>query len=155
MTLLIEIPQLDAMSEALTTVRETSVTMGLGGAFGGYVMGWGFSMFSAMISVETTTQSMGMRDLYRYTLRTAHRSGVGFASFGLMFGAVEVALEKRRGCKDHWNPATSGAMLGGYYGWKSYRHLGLTGGIVGGAIFTVLFEKMISMLMGTPMHPTY
>mmetsp|Transcript_35092 Transcript_35092/g.47924 ORF Transcript_35092/g.47924 Transcript_35092/m.47924 type:complete len:155 (+) Transcript_35092:41-505(+) len=153
--LLLEQPPLDPMTEALTYARETTLSAGAAGLAGGYVMGSAFSFLHAMITAETTTQSMGMKDFLRYSVKTAHRSGCNFATFGVFFGALEVALEKRRGRKDFWNPATSGALMGGYYGWRSYRHMGLWGGVVGGAVVTVLFEKMIAYMTGTPMHPTY
>eukprot|EP00759_Apiculatamorpha_spiralis_P025562 PhF_6_TR28979/c0_g1_i1/m.42245/K17790/TIM22; mitochondrial import inner membrane translocase subunit TIM22 len=148
-------PPFDPMQEGLLLVRESTLSAGAAGLAGGYVMGTGFSFFHSMITAETTTQCMGMKDYLRYSFRTAHRSGCNFASFGVFFGALEVALEKRRGAKDMWNPACSGGLMGGYYGWRSYRHMGLAGGVVGGAILTILFEKMVAYMTGTPMHPTY
>ncbi|KNH08708.1 Mitochondrial inner membrane translocase subunit Tim17/Tim22/Tim23/peroxisomal protein PMP24 [Perkinsela sp. CCAP 1560/4] len=153
--LLIEQPPAEPMIEALTWARETTLSAGAAGLAGGYVMGTGFSFFHALLTAESSTQAMGVRDFVRTSLRTAHRSGCNFGTFGLFFGAVEVALEKRRGRKDMYNPGTSGALMGGYYGWRSYRGPGLVGGVVGGAVITILFEKMICYMTGAPMHPIY
>jgi len=155
MSVLQDQPPLDPTQEAMTWARESTLAAGAGGIFGGYLMGGGFSLFHSMITAETSTQCMGMKDFFRYSMTSAHRSGCNFASFGLFFGALEVAMEKRRGRKDFWNPATSGAAMGGYYGWRSYRHLGLAGGMVAGGCVTVLFEKMVAYMTGTPTHPTY
>ena len=153
--LLLDQPPLDPMTEAFTYARETTLSAGAAGLVGGYVMGSAFSFFHSMITAETTTQSMGMKDFIIYSFKSAHSSGRNFGTFGVFFGALEVALEKRRGCKDLWNPATSGALMGGYYGWRSYRHMGLWGGVLAGSVVTVLFEKMIAYMSGTPTHPIY
>lgn len=113
---------------------------------GGYVMGCAFSLFGSMISAETSTQCMGTKDFFAYSFRSAHRLGANFAYFGFLFGGIEVALEKRRGKKDLWNPTISGALLGAGYGWRSYRMAGLIGGTVGGAAFSILFEKLMDAL---------
>ncbi|EPY34375.1 mitochondrial import inner membrane translocase subunit tim17, partial [Strigomonas culicis] len=91
---------------------------------GGYGMGFLFSLFGAVFSLETATQSMGSADFFRYSFRNAHRLGASFAFFGFLFGGIEGALEKRRGRKDMWNPTFSGGLLGGAYGWRSYKYPG-------------------------------
>ena len=53
------------------------------------------------------------------------------------------------------NLGISGALMGGYYGWRSYRAPRLVGGVVGGAVITILFEKMICYMTGAPLSPIY
>ena len=56
---------------------------------------------------------------------------------------MDCALEKRRGRKDMINPVVSGGLIGGYYGWRSYRTPGLVAGFAGGAVFSALIEVII------------
>lgn len=145
-TLLDPQPPIDPMQRALRLAENTTlVTAGMN-VVGGYIMGFGFSLFGAMISAETTTQRMGTADFFRHSLRSAGKLGGSFAYFGFLFGGIEVALEKRRGRKDMWNPTASGAILGGAYGWRYYKMPGLVGGIAGGAAFSLVFERIIDAL---------
>ena len=105
-----------------------------------------FPSIRFVISAETATQCMGTADFFKHSFRTAHRLGSNFAYFGFLFGGIEVALEKRRGKKDMWNPTISGALLGGGYGWRSYKHPGLVAGAAGGALFSVAIEKVMDGL---------
>lgn len=139
-------PPLEPTQEITTFLRDSTLGVTVPGIVGGYVMGYGFSLFGSMVSVETTTQTMGTADYLRYSARSAHRLGKNFAYFGLLFGGIEVALEKRRGHKDVWNVAASGGIIGGYYGWRSYKRPGLIGGLAGGAFFSVLIERMMDSL---------
>ncbi|KPI83448.1 putative mitochondrial import inner membrane translocase subunit TIM17 [Leptomonas seymouri] len=147
MTSILE-PQMpaDPMRKAMMVAQNSTMSTALMNVFGGYVMGFGFSLFGSMISAETATQSMGTVDFFRYSLRSAHRVGGSFCFFGFLFGGIEVALEKRRGCKDKWNPTIAGGLIGGAYGWRSYKYPGLAAGVVGGAAFSLLFEKMMDWM---------
>ncbi len=118
---------------------------------GGYPMGVLLSLFGSMISAETATQAMGTKDFFRYSFRTAHRLGYQFAYFGFLFTGIEVALEKRRGRKDMWNPTASGAILGAGYGWRNYRFPGLVGGTIGGGALSLVFEYLMNA-MGFAQH---
>ncbi|KPA77655.1 putative mitochondrial inner membrane preprotein translocase Tim17 [Leptomonas pyrrhocoris] len=139
-------PPADPMRKAMMVAQNSTMATALMNVGGGYVMGFGFSLFGSMISAETATQSMGAADFFRYSVRSAHRMGVSFCFFGFLFGGIEVALEKRRGRKDKWNPTISGALIGGAYGWRSYKYPGLAAGVVGGAAFSLLFEKMMDWM---------
>lgn len=127
----------------MTFLRDSTLGVAVPGIFGGYIMGYAFSLFGAMISAETSTQAMGTADYFRYSARQAHKLGRNFAFFGVLFGGIEIALEKRRGKKDVWNIATSGGLIGGFYGWRSYRRPGLVGGFFGGAFASILIERMM------------
>lgn len=151
MSLLEPQPPMDPTQEFMLWAKDSTLSTASLNVFGGYVMGCGFSMFGSMISAETATQCMGTGDFFRYSLRSAHRLGANFAYFGFLFGGIEVALEKRRGKKDMWNPTASGAILGAGYGWRSYRMPGLVGGVIGGAAFSILFEKLMDA-MGFAQH---
>lgn len=146
MCLLDPAPLPDPMTKAMTLAKDSTLSTAAMNVGGGYVMGFGFSLFGSMISAETATQSMGTVDFFRHGLRSAHRLGGNFAFFGFLFGGIEVALEKRRGRKDMWNPTLSGGLLGGAYGWRSYKTPGLVGGVVGGAAFSMLFEALIDWM---------
>ncbi|RNF10911.1 mitochondrial import inner membrane translocase subunit Tim17 [Trypanosoma rangeli] len=139
-------PPIDPAQKALMMAKDSTLATAGMNVVGGYVMGFGFSLFGAMISAETATQRMGTADFFRHSLRSANKLGGSFAYFGFLFGGIEVALEKRRGRKDAWNPTASGAILGGAYGWRYYKAPGLVGGIVGGAAFSLVFERMIDAL---------
>jgi import inner membrane translocase subunit TIM17 len=139
-------PPVEPVQEAQTFLRDSTLGVAVPGIIGGYVMGGGFSLFGSMVSVETTAQSMGTADFFRYSLRSAHSLGKNFAFFGLIFGGIEVAMEKRRGKKDIWNVTTSGAILGGFYGWRSYRRPGFVGGVVAGAGFSILIEHVMDAI---------
>lgn len=133
----------DPMQNAMQFARDSTIsTMGMS-VVGGYGMGFIFSLFGSMMMAETATESLGVRDAFRHYFRSAHRLGYNFAFFGLIFTGIEVALEKRRGKKDVWNPTASGAVLGGFYGYRAYRVPGLTGGFIGGAFFSILFERLM------------
>lgn len=133
-------PPMDPMAETWIFLRDSALGVVVPSTFGGYVMGAGMSMFGAMVSVETAAQHMGTMDFFKYTLSNAHKLGKNFAFFGVVFGAMDHALEKRRGKKDIWNPVIAGGVLGGFYGRRSFRRPGLVGGFVGGAAFSVLIE---------------
>ena len=139
-------PPINPLEDAMMWVRDSTLTTALQTVVGGYIMGFGLSLFGSMISAESTTQCMGVADFFKYSVRSAHRMGYNFSFFGFIFSGIEVALEKRRGRKDLWNPTASGAVIGGYYGWASYRRPGLVGGILGGAAMSVLFEKLTEAL---------
>jgi len=139
-------PPLDPMTEVTQFLRDSTLGVAVPGIIGGYVMGGGFSLFGSMVSVETTTQAMGTADFFRYSLRSAHRLGKNFSFFGLVFGGIEVALEKRRGVKDWYNVAASGGIIGGFYGWRHYRRPGLIGGFIGGAAASIAIEEMMDKL---------
>ncbi|CCW66708.1 unnamed protein product [Phytomonas sp. Hart1] len=139
-------PPIDTTQKMLAIARDSTLTTALMSAAGGYVMGYGFSLFGSMISAETSTQSMGTADFFRHSLRSAGRLGGNFAFFALLFSGVEVALEKRRGRKDQWNPTLSGGLIGGAYGWRSYKYPGLVVGVVGGAALSLVFEKMMDWM---------
>ncbi|CCW64592.1 unnamed protein product [Phytomonas sp. EM1] len=139
-------PPMDATQKMLALARDSTLSTALINAGGGYVMGYGFSLFGSMISAETSTQSMGTADFFRHSLRNAGKLGRSFAFFGFLFGGIEVALEKRRGRKDQWNPTLSGGLIGGGYGWRSYKYPGLVAGIAGGAALSLVFEKMIDWM---------
>ncbi|KAG5506654.1 hypothetical protein JIQ42_06907 [Leishmania sp. Namibia] len=142
---------IEPLQRAMMIAKDSTLATAMLNVFGGYVMGFGFSLFGSMISAETSTQAMGTADFFRYSLRSAHRLAGSFAFFGFLFGGIEVALEKRRGRKDQWNPTIAGAIIGGGYGWRSYKHPGLAAGIVGGAAFSLVFEKMLDA-MGMAQH---
>ncbi|KEG09020.1 mitochondrial import inner membrane translocase subunit Tim17 [Trypanosoma grayi] len=145
-TLLDQQPPVDPGQKALMLAKDSTLATAGMNVVGGYLMGFVFSLFGAMISAETATQRMGTADFFRHSLRSASKLGCSFAYFGFLFGGVEVALEKRRGRKDVWNPTSSGAILGGVYGWRYYKAPGFVGGIVGGAAFSLVFERMIDAL---------
>lgn len=139
-------PPVDPMQKAMTMVSNSTVSTAAINVVAGYVMGCGLSLFGAMISAETATQKMGTADFFRYSMRNAHGLGCSFCFFGFLFGGMDVALEKRRGRKDKWNPTVTGGLLGGAYGWRSYKYPGLVGGVVGGAVISLAFEKMLDSL---------
>ena len=139
-------PPHDPMADAMTWMRDSTLSTAGMGVAGGYVMGFGFSLFGSMISAETSTQALGTMDFFKYSLRGAHSLGANFAFFGFIFGGIEIALEKRRGRKDVWNPIASGGIIGGVYGWRAYRRPGLIGGIVGGAAASYVLEKLMEKL---------
>ena len=139
-------PPMDPTTELTQFLRDSTLGVAVPGIIGGYVMGCGFSLFGSMVSVETTTQAMGTADFFRYSMRSAHRLGKNFSFFGLVFGGIEVALEKRRGVKDMWNVAASGGLIGGYYGYRSYRRPGLVGGLAAGAAASIAIEHMMDAL---------
>nr|CCC95860.1 unnamed protein product [Trypanosoma congolense IL3000] len=145
-TLLDPTPQIDPGQKAIMFLKDSTITPAAMNVAGGYVMGFGFSLFGAMISAESTTQRMGTADFFRYSLKSAHRLGVSFAYFGFLFGGIEVALEKRRGRKDVWNPTMAGGLLGGVYGARYYKAPGLVGGVVGGSAFSLLIERVMDSL---------
>lgn len=152
MTTILEPQQpVNPMERAAQLAQNSVMSSAIMNVIGGYIMGFGFSLFGAMISAETATQKMGTADFFRYSVRSAHRLGVSFSFFGFLFGGIEVAMEKRRGRKDKWNPTISGGLIGGAYGWRSYKYPGLTAGVVGGAAFSLLFEKMLD-IMGFAEH---
>lgn len=146
MSLLEQQPPTDPTQEAMQWMKDSTLATASLNVVGGYVMGCGFSLFGAMISAETATQCMGTSDFFKHSFRNAHRLGANFSYFGFLFGGIEVALEKRRGKKDLWNATASGAILGAGYGWRSYKMTGLVGGAVGGAAFSILFEKLMDGL---------
>lgn len=137
---------MDPSQEFMMWAKDSTLATASMNVFGGYVMGCGFSLFGAMISAETATQCMGTSDFFRHSFRSAHRLGANFAYFGFLFGGIEVALEKRRGKKDMWNPTISGAILGGGYGWRSYKMPGFVAGAVAGGAFSIVFEKLMDGL---------
>ncbi|KAG8348701.1 putative Tim17 Tim22 Tim23 Pmp24 family [Trypanosoma vivax] len=139
-------PQIDPGQRALLLLKDSTMATAAMSVVGGYVMGFGFSLFGAMISAESTTQRMGTADFFRHSLKGAHRLGYNFSYFGFLFGGIEVALEKRRGRKDVWNPTASGGLLGAAYGWRYYRSPGLVMGVTAGAAFSLVFERMIDAL---------
>lgn len=152
MTSILDVQQpTDPMQKAMMAVKDSTVASAAGGAGGGYVIGMAFSLFGSMISAETSTQSMGTADFFRYSVRNAHRMAVSFAAFGFVFGGLEVALEKRRGRKDQWNPTMVGGLLGGAYGWRSYKSPGLVAGLTAGAVLSLAFEKALDK-MGMSSH---
>ncbi len=136
-------PPLDPVAESWVFLRDSTLGVVVPSVFGGYVMGAGMSLFGSMISVETAAQHMGTGDFFKYTLNNAHKLGRNFAFFGVVFGAMDHALEKRRGRKDMLNPVLSGGFIGGFYGWRSIRRPGLVGGFVGGALFSVAIEVIM------------
>ncbi|AIN96028.1 mitochondrial import inner membrane translocase subunit tim17, putative [Leishmania panamensis] len=142
---------IEPLQRAMMVAKDSTLATAMLNVFGGYIMGFGFSLFGSMISAETSTQAMGTADFFRHSLRSAHRLAGSFAFFGFLFGGIEVALEKRRGRKDQWNPTIAGAIIGGGYGWRSYKYPGLAAGIVGGAAFSLVFEKMLDA-MGMAQH---
>lgn len=139
-------PPAEPLQKAMMLAKDSTLSTAMMNVVGGYVMGFGFSLFGSMISAETATQSMGARDFFRYSLSSANRLGGNFAFFGFLFGGIEVALEKRRGRKDQWNPTISGGLIGGAYGWRSYRYPGLAAGVVGGAALSLVFERMMDWM---------
>lgn len=139
-------PPRDPMEKAMALATNSTLATGLMNVVGGYCLGFGFSLFGSMISAETSTNSMGTADFFKYNLRSASRLGVSFALFGFLFGGIEVALEKRRGRKDQWNPTISGGIIFGAMGWRSYKYPGLVGGIAAGAVMSLAFEKMLDMM---------
>jgi hypothetical protein len=139
-------PPVDPMQETMTFLRDSTLGVAVPGIVGGYIMGGAFSLFGSMVSVETSTQAMGTRDFFKYSMRSAHRLGRSFAYIGVLFGGMEVALEKRRGRKDVWNITASGAVIGAYWGWRSYRRPGFIGGAIGGAAFSIITERMMEAL---------
>ncbi|ORC84304.1 mitochondrial import inner membrane translocase subunit Tim17 [Trypanosoma theileri] len=145
-TILEQQPPMDPAQKAMMLAKDSTLATAGMNVVGGYVMGFGFSLFGAMISAETATQRMGTADFFRHSIRAAGKLGCSFAYFGFLFGGIEVALEKRRGRKDMWNPTASGALLGGAYGWRYYKAPGLVGGVASGAIFSLLLERMIDAL---------
>lgn len=139
-------PPVDPYIEGFTVLKDTTLATASLGVFAGYPMGGAFSLFGAMISSETSTHAMGTGDFFRHSFRQAHRLGCSFAYFGLLFGGIEVALEKRRGKKDMWNPTISGGLMGGAYGWRSYRAPGLVAGCIVGGGISILFEKLANVM---------
>eukprot|EP00756_Hemistasia_phaeocysticola_P012874 Hpha_TRINITY_DN15232_c2_g9::TRINITY_DN15232_c2_g9_i1::g.66553::m.66553/K17790/TIM22; mitochondrial import inner membrane translocase subunit TIM22 len=85
---------------------------------GGYVMGLGFSVFSMMLGAGTHMDNVGVREFWRRTLNGAGRMGRAFGTFGFFFAGFELALEKRRGRHDLWNPGMAGAGLGAVQGYR-------------------------------------
>ena len=144
-------PPIDPMTEFLQWGKDSTLAVSGMNLFAGYFMGYAFSLFGSMISAETATQCMGTADFFRYSMRGAHRMGANFAFFGFLFGGIEVALEKRLGRKDVWNPTIAGGIIGGAYGWRSYKHPGLVGGFVLGGAFSILFERIMDS-MGFAQH---
>lgn len=136
----------DPMQKAMMLAKDTTLATAMMGVVGGYALGFGISLFGSMISVETATQSLGAADFFRHSFRSASRLGASFAFFGFIFGGVEVALEKRRGRKDKWNPTVAGGLLGCAYGWRYYKAPGFVAGFAGGAGFSLVFEKMLDMM---------
>lgn len=139
-------PPREPMEKLIYTLSNTTLSSAMSNVVISYIMGTGFSLFGSMISAETSTQSMGTVDFFKYSLRSANRMGKSFAFFGFLFGGIEVAMEKRRGRKDKWNPTISGGLLGGAYGWRSYKYPGLAAGIVGGAAISLVFEKAMDWM---------
>ncbi len=146
--LIMEQPPFDPTAEVMQVVRDSTLGTSSMSVVGGYGMGCVFSLFGTMISAETSTQSLGAKHFFAHSLRSAHRLGANFAFFGFVFTGMEVALEKRRGRKDIWNPTISGAVLGAGFGWRSYRRVGLVGGFAGGAVASIIIEKLMDSLMG-------
>lgn len=136
-------PPVDPQQEAMRFLGDSTLGVVIPAIIGGYAMGCVFSLFGSMVSMETTTMCMGTADYFRYSMSSAHRLGKSFSFFGLVFSGMEVALEKRRGSKDPWNPIITGAALGGFYGHRAYRRPGLVAGIAGGALASAAIEKIM------------
>lgn len=136
-------PQWSFMVEAQRFLSDSTLAICIPAVMGGYAMGFLFSMFGSVMRAEVQTQCMGAKDFFRHSIRGGHSLGGSFAFFGFIFTGMEVALEKRRGHKDMWNPTASGAFIGGFYGMRSYKVPGLVGGFVAGGAFSLLFEKLM------------
>ena len=124
-------------------LKDTSVAQSSIAIFGGYPMGCALSLFGSFISAETSTQCMGTKDFFKYSLKNAHKLGYQFAFFGFVFGGMEIAMEKRRGKKDVWNATVAGGALGAFYGYRSYRIPGFIGGTIGGGVLSIVFEYLM------------
>ncbi len=133
----------DMMQDAMMFLGTSTLGVVGPAVIGGYVMGGGFSIFGAMLTSDHATQCLGTRDFFKAMFRNAHKMGYNFALFGGMFTGIDVALEKRRGHKDIWNPTITGGLMGGYYGRQMYRRPGLIGGAAAGALFSVLIEHLM------------
>ncbi|KAK7198722.1 mitochondrial import inner membrane translocase subunit TIM17 [Novymonas esmeraldas] len=144
-------PPIGFPQRAMMVVSESALATSVPHGVVGYCLGAAFTLFGSMISVETSTQAMGTADFFRHSLRNCHRMGCNFAAFSFFFGGLEVALEKRRGRKDKWNPTISGGVLGGFYGWRTFKYVGLTGGIAAGAALSLAFERLTDA-MGFAQH---
>ncbi|CAD2220437.1 inner membrane preprotein translocase Tim17 [Angomonas deanei] len=127
-------------------VKDSTLGTGVMSVVMGYVIGVVFTLFGAVIATETSTQTMGAADFMKSTLRNSHRSGKNFALFGLLFGGLDVMLEKRRGKKDFWNPTVVGGLIGGGYGFRYYKYPGLVGGYLGGAGASLLLELLMDKM---------
>lgn len=139
-------PPLDPTAEAMIFLRDSSLGVALPGAIGGYVMGAGINIFGAALSVESASQNMGVADFFKSTFSNAHKVGKNFGFFAVVFGVMDHAFEKRRGRKDMWNPIYSGAILGGFYGYRSYHRPGLVAGMAGGALFSWVTELLMAKM---------
>lgn len=131
------------MTEAQKFLSDSTMAICIPAVMGGYAMGFLFSLFGSVMRAETSTQVLGAKDFFKYSIRSGHQLGGGFAFFGFIFTGIEIALEKRRGKKDMWNPTASGALIGGFYGLRSYRTPGLVGGFAAGGAFSLLFEYLM------------
>eukprot|EP01065_Artemidia_motanka_P012719 TRINITY_DN1701_c2_g1_i1.p3 TRINITY_DN1701_c2_g1~~TRINITY_DN1701_c2_g1_i1.p3 ORF type:complete len:143 (+),score=24.92 TRINITY_DN1701_c2_g1_i1:84-512(+) len=85
---------------------------------GGFVMGMGFSIFSMVLGAGTHMDNVGLREFWRRAMQGAVRMGRGFGMFGFFFAGFELALEKRRGRHDLWNPGLAGGSLGMVQGYR-------------------------------------
>lgn len=136
-------PTPDPLSKAMSIAKDSTLSSSALNVVGGYVLGFGFSIFGSMISAETSTQSMGTADFFRHSLKSAHRMSCSFAYFGFVFSGIEIALEKRRGKRDRWNPTLSGGIMGAAYGWRCYRYSGFVAfGVAAGAA-SMMFEYLL------------
>ena len=133
----------DFMQEGMQFLSTSTPGVMFPAVMGGYLMGGGFSLFGSMLASDHATQCLGARDFFKVIFKNAHRMGYNFALFGALFTGIDVALEKRRGRKDIWNPTITGALLGGYYGRQMYRRPGLIGGTAAGAVFSVVIEHLM------------
>lgn len=139
-------PPPDPLQKALTIVKDSTLSSSALNIIGGYVLGFGFSIFGSMISAETSTLSMGTADFFRHSLKSAHRMSCSFAYFGFLFSGIEVALEKRRGRRDIWNPTLSGGILAAAYGWRCYRFSGLVASGIAGGVASYGFERLLNRM---------
>lgn len=131
------------MQETMQFLGTSTLGVVTPAVIGGYLMGGAFSMFGAMLTSDHASQCLGTKDFFKMLFRNAHRMGYNFALFGGLFTGLDVALEKRRGHKDIWNPTITGGLMGAYYGRQMYRRPGLIGGAAAGAFFSVVIEKLM------------
>lgn len=139
-------PSPDPLKKTVAFVRDSTLSSCALNVIGGYVLGFGFSIFGSMISAETSTLSMGAADFFRYSLKNAHRMSCSFAYFGFIFSGIEAALEKRRGRRDIWNPTLSGGLMGAAYGWRCYRFSGFLAAGLSAGVASWGFERLLSRM---------
>ncbi|XP_076058910.1 mitochondrial import inner membrane translocase subunit Tim22 [Oratosquilla oratoria] len=109
----------------------------------GFVLGGGIGLFAASVSPtvplpgQQTTQSA--REVLRELKVSTLSYGKNFATIGLMFSAVECAIESYRGKTDWKNGTYAGGITGGILGLRAGVKAGVFGAF-GFGVFSFLID---------------